>query len=147
MWTFSAVAQIEQRFNQWYALVTLMKNGIPESFYLKFANEPSLATAQAEAENLAVQKNLAEAPTAVRLISKYAFRMRFTLDERIALDNAATNANLTAQQKVVVLTLLKDFETKEGEVDLDFPDTLAGVQYFESVQLIATGRANAILGI
>ena len=147
MWTFVEVAQIAERFGSWSALVTLEKNSVQESFYVKFTYQPTVAQATTAGQNLATQKNVEEAPVVSHVITKYAFRMRFTLAERIALDTVDTNAVLTAEQKLIAQTLLHDFAAKENGVEITNADTIAGVQYLESIGLLASGRASVILGL
>lgn len=147
MWTFTEVVRIEQQFDTWTALVTLAKDSVSESFYIKFQSEPTLAFAQQAGQDLATKKNLAEAPLVPVTISKYAFRMKFTLAERIALDTVDINTSLTDQQKQIAQTLLHDFSIKENGIELTNSDTISGVQYLESIGLLGTGRAAQILAL
>ena len=57
MWTFLEVARIEQIWGEWQALVTLVRLGVPESFFLSFLSEPTLGNAQAAGQTLATLKN------------------------------------------------------------------------------------------
>lgn len=81
-------------------------------------------------------------------LTKYQFRQRFTYAERLAVDafNAGFegNAGLTAEQKAAIRTNLNDFAAS-GAVYLDNPATAAGVQLYETLGLIAAGRAAEIL--
>lgn len=77
-------------------------------------------------------------------LTKYAFRKLFTQSERIAVDNAQSNAAIPAQYKAVLLTIAKDMELS-AEVQLDNPDTIAGVGFLQTLGLIGPGRAAMIL--
>ena len=77
-------------------------------------------------------------------ISKLSFRRRLTMEERVAIDNFEADTNLDAAEKATTHTLIKDFETA-GEIALTDPDVLSGLQYLESVGLLAKGRADEIL--
>jgi hypothetical protein len=61
MWIFVETARIENNWGQWSALVTLSNNDTPESFWINFASEPSVAEADAAGTQMAVSKNLAAA--------------------------------------------------------------------------------------
>jgi hypothetical protein len=88
-------------------------------------------------------KGLGDKPT---VITKLAFRRRFTFSERLAFDNFEENPVLTVEQKQTLRTLAKDYEMA-GEIDLLDPDTLSGLQFMESCGLIDAGRASQILGL
>lgn len=79
-----------------------------------------------------------------RILTKYQFRKLFTFNERVAIDNFTANPVITAQNKAVLSTIMKDLEVS-GEVQLDNPDVAAGVQFLETVGLLGTGRASQIL--
>ena len=79
-----------------------------------------------------------------RILTKYQFRKLFTFNERLAIDNFATNTNISAQNKAVLSTIMKDLDVS-GEVQLDNPDVAQGVQFLETVGLLGTGRAAQIL--
>ena len=79
-----------------------------------------------------------------RILTKYQFRKLFTFAERISIDNFAANPGISAQNKAVLSTIMKDLEVS-GEVQLDNPDVAAGVQFLETVGLLGTGRAAQIL--
>jgi len=79
-----------------------------------------------------------------RSVTKYEFRKLFTLNERIACDSAPTNQAIPAQIRVVILTIMKDLEVS-GEVVLDNPDVISGVQFLEQNGIIGSGRAARIL--
>lgn len=76
------------------------------------------------------------------VLSRLAFRMRFTLSERIAIDNAA----LPPEQQALVRTVMRDFDAA-SEIHLLNPDVIAGVRLFEQLGLITPGRADEILRI
>lgn len=77
-------------------------------------------------------------------VTKYEFRKLFTLMERVAIDNFASNPAIPANYKAMLLTLLKDLELS-AEVHLDNPDVAAGVNMLEQIGLIGVGRAARIL--
>jgi hypothetical protein len=79
-----------------------------------------------------------------RVLTKYQFRKLFTFTERVNIDNFAMNPNISAQNKAVLSTVMKDLEVS-GEVQLDLPDVSAGIQFLEQVGLLATGRAAQII--
>lgn len=70
-------------------------------------------------------------------ITKLAFRSRFTLAELVGIQNAGTTNPVVAvlQQNLSVSTY----------IELSRPDTIAGVQYLVSQNLLTSQRANAIL--
>jgi hypothetical protein len=80
-----------------------------------------------------------------RIISKLAFRRRLTFNERLSLDNYATNESLTAEQKATLVTFHKDFEISM-EINLDDPDLAAGIGMLEYYGLVGSGRGVEILG-
>ncbi len=80
----------------------------------------------------------------VMQLTKFEFRKMFTLNERISLDNASSNTAIPAQYRSMLITIFKDLEVS-GVVNLDLPDVIAGVNFLESIGLIAPGRAAVIL--
>jgi len=81
-------------------------------------------------------------------LTKYQFRQLFTYPERIAIDafnlSFESNAQLTAEQKAAIRTNLADFAASSA-VHLSNPQTMAGVQMYEALGLIAPGRAAEII--
>lgn len=77
-------------------------------------------------------------------LTKFQFRQLFTLNERIAVDNAPSNTSLPAQARAAIVTLLKDLEVS-GEVNLTLPQTIQGIQFLTSVGLLTPARAARIL--
>lgn len=81
-------------------------------------------------------------------LTKYQFRQRFTHTERMAIDafNATFEANgdLTAEQKGAIRTALADLDASQA-VSLTNTSTIAGVQMYEALELLAEGRAAEIL--
>lgn len=81
-------------------------------------------------------------------ISKLQFRNLFTLQERMAIDEFNVNfesmPSLTAQDKSMIRTSLEDYRTAEY-ISLANASTVAGVQLYETLGLIAAGRAAIIL--
>ena len=86
-------------------------------------------------------------PTDAR-ITRLAFRNRFTQAEKVTLELAALDnpAASTAQrqQAAALRSYLKDLDAATF-VDLERPDTVAGVQSLGAAGLLAEGRAAVIL--
>lgn len=77
-----------------------------------------------------------------RYLSPLAFMSRFTDAEAIAIDLASMGATVGA-------ATLRRYLSKVSAakfIDLDFAETVAGVQALEAATLLATGRATVILG-
>lgn len=85
------------------------------------------------------------APAPVTTFTKFGFRQRFTTDELIAIDNAPDNADLPVEARAAIKSFLFSYQVAD-EIDTTDPTTQAGVQFLESVGLIAAGRAAEILG-
>lgn len=77
-------------------------------------------------------------PDPVRILSRFAFRSRFTQEEKEAIYTAAGSA-------VQIRVWLDDLQAADYIV-LDHPETAAGVQALEAAELIGAGRAAEILG-
>lgn len=92
---------------------------IPERHTLKFVSDYS--------ENLVLQQNLE--------LSQLEFLRRFTSQERIA---AKTSADPIIEDFMYLFTLAQN-------IRLDDPDTIAGVNYLESVGILSEGRTQEIL--
>ncbi len=138
MWTFLETARIEQSFGIWYALVTLTKNSVNESFFLKFDAEPTLAQANAAGTQYALRKNLEEAPVVDGdSMSREEFFSRFTNTEIAAIYRAsAVNDNLFAYVKKLEIN---------PTIHRSNPDVISGLGLLETVGLIGAGRAAEIL--
>jgi hypothetical protein len=82
-----------------------------------------------------------QAPSAI-LITQYAFRNRFTLNEKVAIEMAtsSSNAQLAAGLKVYQADM-----ASTPFINLVNPSTMAGVKFLETVGLIGAGRADVIL--
>ena len=81
-------------------------------------------------------------------ITRLAFRNRFTMGEKAAmeiagLDNAA--APMAQRQQAAVLRAYMADVAASTFVDLQRPDTRAGVQQLQALGLLAAGRAAVIL--
>jgi hypothetical protein len=140
MWTFLEVANVAQEWGIWHALITLSKDGVPESFYLKFDAEPTLERAQQAGVDFARRKNIMEAPAAPeapsRSISRQDFVSRFLMSEIGAIYAAsASNVNLLAFVKKLELY---------ATVNLDNEDTRTGLQLLEQAGILGQGRAAEI---
>lgn len=79
----------------------------------------------------------AQAP---RIVTKLAFRRRFTLAERIAMDGAPDNPVVAPSTRAALRTMARDLELAE-EVNLDDEDVIAGLNLLESLGIIGDGRA------
>ena len=77
-------------------------------------------------------------------LTKYQFRKLFTFTERVAIDNFSANPSISAQNKAILSTIIKDLEVS-GEVQLWNPDVAASITFLEQVGLLRTGRAARIL--
>ena len=83
-----------------------------------------------------------------RRITVLAFRNRFTLQEKVAIELASQiNPNDPLQQRIMAATLKSSISDMDKAlfIDLNRPDTRAGVMAFEQYGLIAAGRALIIL--
>ena len=79
------------------------------------------------------------------VLTKYQFRKLFTLNERVAVDNAQLNTAIPAQYRAMLATLLRDVELSEEVQLTDNPDVAQGVNFLEQIGLIGPGRAAQIL--
>jgi hypothetical protein len=77
-------------------------------------------------------------------MSKWEFRKLFSLEERVACDNAPDNTQIPEQYRAILKTLNTDFALAE-QIDPALKDVQDGVQLLEQVGLLATGRAAQIL--
>lgn len=73
------------------------------------------------------------------IMTHLAFRKRFTFVERTAIETAA----MTDPE---VRTVQKDFDAAE-EIDLTYPDLIAGISLLVAKGLLAQARADVILGV
>ena len=81
-------------------------------------------------------------------ITRLAFRSRFTQSEKIALEMAALDdptAAMSARQQAAALRAYLADVGAATFIDLQRPDTRAGVQMLERVGLLQAGRALTIL--
>ncbi len=85
-------------------------------------------------------------PTFGRVITKLAYRNRFTAAEKRAIKKASIGLNnsLTEDQWLSVAVAQDDIMSA-GYVHLDRPETVAGTQALEALGLIGVGRATEIL--
>lgn len=85
---------------------------------------------------------------ATRHITELALRKRFTTAEKVAIEMAALDdpaAGLKSRQQAAALRVYLADLRSAAFVDLDFPDTRAGVQDLEAMGVIGVGRAAQIL--
>jgi hypothetical protein len=73
----------------------------------------------------------------IRILSRYAFRSRFTTDEKQAIYAAA-------ESNVLIKIWLDDLASAEN-IDLDLPETTSNLNALETAGLIGPGRATEIL--
>jgi hypothetical protein len=69
-----------------------------------------------------------------RVLTKYEARLRFTFNERAAIDTSSD---------VGVIVFRNDFNSA-SEIDLDSQGLVDGLAYLESLGLLAAGRADEI---
>lgn len=89
------------------------------------------------------------ASTFATALTKIQFRSLFTLAELVAIDNYQTDANLTADQKATITTILANFAAAL-DISLTDPLTIQGVGYLATAQpsgpgLLTAARAQQIL--
>ena len=138
MWTFQKTEKVEQAFGQWYALVTLDNDGVPESFYLSFPSEPSAAEANAAGVAFTLKRNLQSGAVVSDSITREDFFSRFTNTEIAAIYRASTqNDDLFAYVKKLEIN---------PTVNKKNADVVAGLGLLEAVGLLGAGRAAEILG-
>jgi hypothetical protein len=93
------------------------------------------------------EPDAAPAPVA-RMITRLAFRNRFTQAEKVAMELAALDDPAASEQQRQMAALLranmKDIDAASC-VDLDMEATRGGVQMLEAAGLLAPGRALEIL--
>lgn len=108
----------------------------------------ALRAARINAEMAAREAAEIEANSGEIPLTKYQFRQRFTSAERMAIDGFnstfETNGALTTEQKASIRTALEDLAASQA-VYLTNASTIAGVQMYEALGLIAVGRAAEIL--
>jgi len=83
-----------------------------------------------------------------RIITNLAFDLRFTLDERVAIELAGLDDPAAAPQQraqAAALRVSQERAKKASFTDLDNPVTRASVEQMESLGLIGQGRAAEIL--
>jgi len=88
------------------------------------------------------------APPVRRIITNLAFDLRFTLEERVAIELASIDdptADMETRAQKAALRVSQERSKKAMFTDLDDPVTRGGVDYMEQVGLLATGRAVEIL--
>lgn len=81
-------------------------------------------------------------------ITRLAFRNRFTMPEKIKLELASVddpNATLDKRQMSALLRAYLDDVNASTFIDLNRPDTRAGVMALETYGILAQGRALEIL--
>lgn len=74
--------------------------------------------------------------TTTTVMSKLSFIQKFTQAERITI-RASTDP---------VIIDFMELLSMAQEIDLEYPDTIAGLNYMETIGLLGAGRAAEILG-
>jgi len=82
----------------------------------------------------------------IKVLSKYQFRARFTIEEKVIIENFETHPTLTDEQKAVVRVILKDIEVSDV-IELTDPALSAGVDILVSYGLLTEERKAEILAI
>lgn len=139
LWSFVRTAHMDVRFGTYYSLATLAKDGIHESFFIRHATLPTLEQAEIAGHELALRKNLEEAPLIeTDVLSREDFLARFTNAEIAAIYRAAgVDDDVFAYVKKMELN---------PTIRRSNPDTQAGLAQLEAAGLLAPGRAAEILG-
>ncbi len=87
-------------------------------------------------------------PELTTVVTRLAFRNRFTPAEKVGLELASLDDSLAPpeqrQQAATLRAFMKDVDAATF-IDLSRPDTVAGVQTLEAMGLLAEGRATEIL--
>lgn len=81
-------------------------------------------------------------------ITKFAFRSRFTQEEKVKIDIAGLdkpNGNMAERAQSAALRVYHEDIRVAEYVDLKRSDVMIGVQTLEAAGLLAAGRANEIL--
>ena len=76
-------------------------------------------------------------------ISRYAFRRRFPIAKRVAIDNA-TQGSISNADWATFRTLQEDFRAADV-IHLDDPETIDGVNFLATLGFIASNEAADIL--
>lgn len=87
-------------------------------------------------------------PPEKRHVTRLAFRNRFTLAELTAIEIACLDvptASTVQRQQAAALRVMQRQVDTATYIDLERPDTRAGVQQLEAMGVIAAGRALQIL--
>lgn len=96
--------------------------------------------------DLSEYEAVAVAPS--RLVTRLAFRNRFTQAEKVTLEIASLDnpaATMAERQQAAALRASMKDQENATFIDLDRADTRTGVQTLEAGGLLAAGRAAAIL--
>lgn len=144
MWIYDRAVKVERPQGKWNVRIVVRRGDEEQGGWITFDHEPKPAEIADGGRRYAEELNLSESYAIGSVVTRFAFRSRFTLDERVAIDNVAASA-LSDAQKAVVLTILKDMDAAQ-EIDLRHPSTMEGVHFLEAVGLLPAGRAAAILG-
>ena len=146
MWKYIKNHSVTKRGDFWEAFAIFSFNGVISAKALPlFSTEPTTEQVTLVAQEFAVQLNMGAAYAPTFTVSKYAFRQRFTLAERMLIDGVESNPASTPEHRAVVRTIMKDFESVSGDIDMKDVSTASGLTYLESIGLLANGRAAEIL--
>ena len=78
-------------------------------------------------------------------ITRYQFRKLFTLQERVAIDNAPSNPDIPQQYRALLITFLKDLELSGSVFLRTNPDIRTGLELLVACGLLGAGRVEQIL--
>lgn len=77
-------------------------------------------------------------------LTKYEFRKLFTLNEKVAIDNAQLNTAIPANYRAILFSVMKDLELSQI-IHLDNPDVINGVGLLVTMGLLAAARRDQVL--
>lgn len=138
MWTFVRTESAGFDWGVGWALVTLSKDGVDESFHLSFQSQPTIEQANEAGARYALQRSLAEAPPAPDdSMSQQDFFNRFTNTEIAAIYAAASSDG-------DVLAYVKRAEMTP-RINRGNPFVVGGLNMFVTKNLLAAGRPAEIL--
>lgn len=139
MWSFVRTALMDVRFGTYYSLAVLNQDGNDESFFIRHPGEPTLEQADAAGRELALRKNLEDAPLIdTDVLTREDFLGRFANSEIAAIYRAAAVDD-------DVFAYVKKMELNPT-IRKSNPDTQEGLARLEAGGLLAIGRAAEILG-
>jgi hypothetical protein len=152
MWTFLDVLRVDEVAGGWRALLRMDNNGIVDTVLIPSPTEvlripPTDIELRILGEHAAIMRNAEAArPTGCHMTLSQ-FRSRFTLEERIVLDNIEQHPSLSDAQKARVRAHMTDILTADVPINPGSNVIADAVFYFEFVALLTHERALVILGL